>query len=160
MFPGVSFSVVHPQSLSALYNVILISQLKKCHSVPTDPVDSEALDLQSGLIFEEYPDFFSEGWVFTLSPHPCSCTSILGCVTCLGEYGLNLVQVLSFPSCLPKSRDEIFLRGGENCHDPKCKNMLNMLTTSLWVSLVHNKASCACEFCFKFNFVYVWFCAC
>ena len=61
MFPGVSFSVVHPQSLSALYNVILISQLKKCHSVPTDPVDSEALDLQSGLIFEEYPDFFSEG---------------------------------------------------------------------------------------------------
>ena len=29
------------------------------------------------------------------------------------------------PSFLPtKSRDEIFLRG-ENCHDPKCKNMLN-----------------------------------
>ena len=55
MFPGVSFFVVHPQSPSALYNVILISQLKKCHSVPTDPVDSEALDLQSGLIYEEYP---------------------------------------------------------------------------------------------------------
>ena len=61
MFHGVSFSVVHPQSLSALYNVILVSHLKKCHSVPTDPVDSEALDLQSGLIYEEYPDFFSGG---------------------------------------------------------------------------------------------------
>ena len=55
MFPGVSFSVVHPHSLSALYNVILISQLKKCHSVLTDTVDLEALDLQSGLIYEGYP---------------------------------------------------------------------------------------------------------
>ena len=61
MFPGVSFFVVHPRSLSALNNVILISKLKKCHSVPTDSVDSEALDLQTGLIYEEYPDFFSEG---------------------------------------------------------------------------------------------------
>ena len=55
MFSGVSFSIVHPQSLSAVYNVFLISQLKKCHSVLTDTVDSEALDLQSGLIYEEYP---------------------------------------------------------------------------------------------------------
>ena len=36
-------------------NVFLISQLNKCHSVLTDTVDSEALDLQSGLIYEEYP---------------------------------------------------------------------------------------------------------
>ena len=55
MFSGVSFSIVHPQSLSAVYNVFLISQLKKCHSVLTDTVDSEALDLQSGLIYEGYP---------------------------------------------------------------------------------------------------------
>src|SRR6185369_12448149 len=56
-----------------------------------------------------------------LTPHhPCLCASSLKCLSCLGEYGLNLVRVLSFPSCLPKSRDEIFLRGGD-CHNPRKK---------------------------------------
>ena len=40
-------------------------------------------------------------------------TLSLRCLSGLGEYGLNQVRILSFPSCLPKSRDEIFLRGGE-----------------------------------------------
>ena len=56
--------------------------------------------------------------------HPCLCASSLRCLSCLGEYGLNLVRVLSFPSCLPKSRDEIFLRG-ESCHSPRKKKKEN-----------------------------------
>ena len=52
-----------------------------------------------------------------MSHHSCLCAPSLRCLSCLGEYGLNLVRVLFCPSCLPKSRDEIFLRG-RDCHDP------------------------------------------
>jgi hypothetical protein len=58
--------------------------------------------------------------MFHHTRHPCFHTSVLRCLPCLGEYGLNLVRVLSFPFCLPKSRDEIFLRGGD-CHTPEKK---------------------------------------
>ena len=58
-----------------------------------------------------------KSWECLTPHHPCLCASSLRCLSCLGEYGLNLFRVLSFPSCLSKSRDEIFLRGGD-CHNP------------------------------------------
>ena len=60
--------------------------------------------------------------------HFCLCASSHRYLSCLGEYGLNLVRVLSFPSCLPKSRDEIFLRGGELSQPMKKKRNQFFLT--------------------------------
>ena len=55
-----------------------------------------------------------------MSHHSCLCAPSLRCLSCLGEYGLSLVRVSSFPTCLLKSQDEIFLRG-ESCHSPEKK---------------------------------------
>ena len=60
-----------------------------------------------------------------MSHHSCLCAPSLRCLSCLGEYGFNLIRILSFPSCLLKSRDEIFLRG-ENCHSPGKKRRKKM----------------------------------
>src|SRR6185312_7258202 len=79
-----------------------------------------------------------------MSHHSCLCAPSLRCLSCLGEYGINQVRVLSFPSCLPKSRDEIFLRGG-HCHNPgKKRGKENKNPTGPHSSVSPSPSLCFC----------------
>ena len=80
-----------------------------------------------------------------MSHHSCLCAPSLRCLSCLGEYGLNLVQVLSFPFCLPKSRDEIFLRRGELSQPRKKKKKEKNPTPGPPVSLPFPHFSLFCS---------------
>jgi hypothetical protein len=44
-----------PNSLSDVHNVFHVSQLKKCLRVPEEQIPMEELNVQSDLIYTEYP---------------------------------------------------------------------------------------------------------
>ena len=51
----VAYRVELPPHLSAVHNIFLVSQLRKCLRVPTDVVEMEKLQLEPDLVYPEHP---------------------------------------------------------------------------------------------------------
>ena len=51
----VAYRLDLPANLSAVHNIFHVSQLRKCHRVPTEVIESDLIQLESDLTYSEHP---------------------------------------------------------------------------------------------------------
>jgi hypothetical protein len=51
----VAYRLQLPPQLAAIHNVFYVSQLRKCIKIPTEIIDSQAIEIESDLSYTEHP---------------------------------------------------------------------------------------------------------
>ena len=51
----VAYRLDLPANLTVIHNIFHVSQLRKCHTVPIETVDSDSIQLESDLTYPEHP---------------------------------------------------------------------------------------------------------